>query len=440
MSAPYSATGATGAEAMMTEGYVDSYYARTIAGDRPRPALDGDTETEVCVIGGGMAGLATALGLAERGRKVVLLEARRLAWGASGRNGGMVGGGYSAGYRRLAAMVGEGPARELNDLTRAALALIRARIARYAIDCEPMTDGNIRCSWFDDGDALKAEADWLARVFGEAREFWPRAKVRELYRTRRYHDALFNAQGFQFHALNFALGIARAAEANGAVLHEASPVTGFDLGAETKAVETPRGRVRADHVVFCLSGYIDGLHPKLARATLPVATYVMLTEPIPRKRLESAIRAPYGVSDTRFAGDYYRPLPDGRILWGGRLSSAAAPQRLLRTMLGDLYKVYPQLEGIEGEVAWSGTMGYARHRMPQIGELEPGVWYCQGFGGNGMCTTTVGGEAVAAAIAGEDERIGLFAPFGLDFAGGRLGPAVAEALYAWWRLRDRLRA
>jgi len=424
----------------VTEDYVDSYYSRTLAEDRPRPALDGPAETEVCVIGGGMAGLATALGLAERGRKVVLLEARRLAWGASGRNVGMVGSGYAIGHRGLANLVGEGPARELNDLTRAALGLIQARIARYAIDCAPLGHGHIRCSWFDDSGALKAEADWLARVFGEAREFWPREKVRELYRTKRYHDALFSAGGFQFHALNFALGIARAAEANGAVIHEASPVIGFDLGSEPKVVHTPRGRVRADHVVFCLSGYIDGLHPRLALATLPVATYVMLTEPVPRDRLESAIRAPYAVSDTRFAGDYYRPLPDGRILWGGRVSSAAAPRRLLRGMLGDLVKVYPQLEGIAGEVAWPGTMGYARHKMPQIGELEPGVWYCQGFGGNGMCATTVGGEAVAAAIAGEDERIRLFEPFGLDFAGGPLGPLVAEALYAWWRLRDRLRA
>ncbi len=109
-------------------------------------------------------------------------------------------------------------------------------------------------------------------------------------------------------------------------------------------------------------------------------------------------------------------------------------------MLGDMYKVYPQLEGIGGEVAWPGTMGYARHKMPQIGELEPGVWYNQGFGGAGICATTVGGEAIAAAIAGEDERIRLFEPFGLDFAGGRLGPVVAEALYAWWRLRDWIRA
>ena len=423
----------------MAEGYVDTFYSRTIADDRPRPALDGDVEADVCVIGGGMAGLATALGLAERGRKVVLLEARRLGFGASGRNGGMVGTGYAAGPRRVAALVGESHARELHDLTVDAFELIRRRIKDYAMDCEPFVEGKLLCSWFDDADGLRADAEWIARVYGEEREFWPREKLRDLYRSERYYDALFNPRSIQFHSLNFALGIARAAEQNGAVLYENSAVASFDLAAEPKQVKTAKGRVRADQVVFCCSGYIEGLHPALSRATLPVGTYVMLTEPIPKDRLETAIRAPYGVSDTRFASDYYRPLPDGRILWGGRVSSSTAPDRLMQTMMGDLLKVYPQLEGIKGAVAWPGTMGYAVHKMPQIGELEPGVWYCQGFGGSGMCTTTVGGEAVAAGIAGNDERYRLFEPFGLDYAGGALGPTIAEMAYAWWRFRDWLR-
>ena len=423
----------------MAEGYVDTFYSRTIADDRPRPALDGDVEADVCVIGGGMAGLATALGLAERGRKVVLLEARRLGFGASGRNGGMVGTGYAAGPRRVAALVGEAHARELHNLTVDAFELIRRRIKDYAMDCEPFVEGKLLCSWFDDADGLRADAEWIARVYGEEREFWPREKLRDLYRSERYYDALFNPRSIQFHSLNFALGIARAAEQNGAVLYENSAVASFDLAAEPKQVKTAKGRVRADQVVFCCSGYIEGLHPALSRATLPVGTYVMLTEPIPKDRLETAIRAPYGVSDTRFASDYYRPLPDGRILWGGRVSSSTAPDRLMQTMMGDLLKVYPQLEGIKGAVAWPGTMGYAVHKMPQIGELEPGVWYCQGFGGSGMCTTTVGGEAVAAGIAGNDERYRLFEPFGLDYAGGALGPTIAEMAYTWWRFRDWLR-
>ncbi len=420
--------------------HVDSYYSRSIAQGQERPALESAIETEVCVIGGGMAGLATALGLAERGRKVVLLEANRLAWGASGRNGGMVGSGYAAGRGKMVRLVGETQARELNDLSRDALALIRQRIEQYAIDCGPMAEGKLSVSWFGAADRFGEEAEWLARVFGEQRDLWPVEKVRDIYRTKRYHEALFSPDSFTLHSLNFALGIARAAETQGAIIHEGSAVTGFDLSGDSKVLRTARGQVRADQIVFCLSGYIDGLHPVLARATLPVATYVMLTEALPPERLETAIRAPYAISDTRFAGDYYRPLPDGRILWGGRVSSNSNPRALLATMLGDLVAVYPQLAGIRGDVAWPGTMGYAVHKMPQIGQLEPGVWYCQGFGGSGMCSTTVGGEAVAAAISGEDERIRLFEPFGLNYAGGRLGPSVAAAVYAWWRFTDWLRA
>jgi gamma-glutamylputrescine oxidase len=166
----------------------------------------------------------------------------------------------------------------------------------------------------------------------------------------------------------------------------------------------------------------------------------MVTEPL-GERLEQAIRAPWGVSDDRTAQDYYRPLADGRLLWGGLVSCfKQPPRRLAEVMRRCMLRVYPQLDGVRIETAWDGLMGYARHKMPQIGQLSPGVWYAMGFGGRGMATTTMAGELVAGAIAEGDERYRLFAPFGLGFAGGPLGPAVAQTVYWSYQLKDWLRS
>lgn len=423
-----------------TAGYIDSHYSRTLANDAGWPALEEEVETETCVIGGGLAGLATALGLAERGRKVVLLEAERVGWGASGRNGGFVGHGFSLAAERLVAKVGKARARELWELNRQAHALIRRRIAAHGIDCGPLQRGTVAASWFDDEAGLRRQRDFMNENFDAGYEYWPRARLAEHYLTRRYHGGLFNPHTLHLHPLNFSRGIARAAAAAGARLHEHSPAIGIEAGADAKRVATARGAVRADHVVVCCSGYIGGLYGPLSRATLPVATYVMVTEPL-GNRLAQAIRAPYGVSDNRIAQDYYRPLADGRLLWGGRVSCfRTPPRRLAEVMLRCMLRVYPQLEGVRVAVAWDGLMGYARHKMPQIGQLSPGLWYAMGFGGRGMCTTTLGGELIAGAIAEGDERWRLFAPFGLDYAGGPFRPAIAQAAYWSYQLRDRLRS
>ena len=257
--------------------------------------------------------------------------------------------------------------------------------------------------------------------------------------SERYFDGLFNAHGFQFHPLNYCLGVAAAAEAKGACVFESSAVTGLDLDAAVKTVRTAAGSVRAAAVVIACGGYIAGLHRRLARAVVPVATYVVATEPL-GERLESAIRVPYAIHDTRFALDYYRRLADTRILWGGRIGLGREPRRLAELMLGDLVHVYPQLRGVRVETAWSGLMSYAAHKMPQIGEVSPGVWYAMGFGGHGMNTTTMAGEAVAAAIAEGDDRIRLFAPFGLAPTFGPLGAAAAQVSYWYYRARDALRS
>ncbi len=420
----------------MTAAYIDSYYSRSLERDEPYPALRGETEAEVCIVGGGMAGLATALGLAERGVSVALLEAKRFGWGASGRNGGFVSPGYPTESETLIRQVGLAGACDLYRLTQDAYDLIRARIARYAIDCGPV-DGLIRLSWFGRAAEMKEEAAFMLEHTGEVFEYWPAEKVAEHYSSPRYHDGLFQPKAMHLNALKLCLGTAKAAAGQGARLFEDSPVRRLEQRGGRRRVVADGGAVTCDQVVLCGSAYLAGIDKRVERATLPVYTYVMLTEPL-GERLPSAIRAPYGVHDDRFALDYYRPLPDTRILWGGRISMLPPPRDLKAAMLGDLLKVYPQLAGLRAEAAWAGTMGYSRHKMPQIGEIEPGLWVCSAFGGHGMCATTAGGEVVAKAIAEGDESHRLFAPFGLDYAGGILRPALVQGAYWYYELKDWL--
>lgn len=415
--------------------YVDSYYARTRADDRRRPPLDADATTEVAVIGGGMAGLAAALGLAERGRRVTVLEARRVGWGASGRNGGFVSAGFALGPDELVRKLGTPRAQELYKLSQEAVALVHRRAEAMGDGPRPIVDGIAGCSWFDDQAALERRAAWMNETFGERREVWSRDRVRAVWRSPRYHGAVFNPDAFTFHSLNFTRGVAERIEALGGTICEDTPVRHVELAGEPKRIRTDRGTLSADQIVICCSGYIEGLVGPLSRAILPIGTYVVLTEPV-GERLKDVIGAPYGVSDDRFANDYYRPLPDTRLLWGGRISRWTDPAGLTATMMGDLCRVYPQLADLKAEVSWPGTMGYAVHKMPQIGRLRPGVWYSQAYGGHGMAATTLGGELVASAIADGDERWRLFEPFGLIPAGGPLGTWYAQAVYWSYQARD----
>lgn len=423
----------------MMHDYIDSYYSRTLADDHRRAPLEGEVEAEICVIGGGMAGLATALGLAERGvTNVVVLEGKQVGFGASGRNGGFVSAGYSRSPAALVKSVGVEHARALYGLAQEAMGVIRRRVEQYAMPCGPLVHGKLNISWFDRPKELKANIAFMNETFGTKLEFWPRARVRDLYLSKRYFDAIHNPDSFHFHSLNFTRGTATAAEGLGVRVFEDSPATGLDLDGDVKRIRTARGTVKAKQVVMCTSGYLNWMLPRLRLSILPIGTYVMLTEPL-GERLKSAIRGNHAVSDNRFAPDYYRALPDSRILWGGRISMATDPADLDRLMLGDMLKVYPQLAGTRVEVAWPGTMGYATHKMPLIGELKPGVWVNTCFGGHGMCATTAGGETVAKAIAQGDESWKLFRPFGLSFAGGPLGPLAAQTIYWYWQLRDLMK-
>lgn len=417
-----------------------NYYRATADGALRFTPLSGHRGVETVVVGGGFAGLATAMSLLERGhRDVCVLEADQVGFGASGRNGGFVFGGYSLGQAELVKQLGLERAKALYGVTLDAVERIRQRVVTHQIACDVNDSGVLLANWFDDEDALKRQQAFMAEQLGVQWEFRSTAHTRELLASRRYFQSLHERQAFHFHPLQYAQGLARALQAAGVAVHEHSRVQRIEAQRGQWRVETAQGCVSAQNVVVTCGGYIEKLVPALARAVLPIATYVMVTEPL-GERLQAAMRTGAAVYDTRFAFDYYRPLADTRLLWGGRISvrDRTAPD-VARLLLRDMLRVYPQLAGVRVEYAWSGLMSYARHQMPQIGRLPNGLWFGMGFGGHGVAPTTLAGEVLARCISEQAAVPEGFAHYGLPSTHGVLGMAAAQATYWALQLRDWLR-
>ena len=402
------------------------------------PELTAEISCDVCIIGAGYAGLSAAAALAERGNtQVIIIESEQVGYGASGRNGGFVFGGFSLGNQALLSRLGAAPARQLYRLTLDAVELIRRRIDRYAIDCDRNESGVLLANWFDDDRVLQRQQDLMRTQYGVEWQRWSREQTREHLHTERYFGALHETNGFHFHPLKYARGLAAAMTAHGVQLYEHTRALRIDSRGPEKIVQTAHGKIRAQHVVVCCGGYIEQLLPVLSRSVLPVTTFVMSTEPL-GERLSAALSTSAAVYDTRYAFDYYRPLSDTRLLWGGRISIFnPQPQHIARQLYQDMLKVYPQLNGVRVEHAWSGRMSYARHQMPQIGQLPDGIWYAMGFGGHGISTTTLAGEVIAQAIVQQKKLPDGLEQFGLPSGFGALGLLAAQCAYWYYELRDR---
>ena len=409
------------------------YEATTDRGEMRMP-LRGAVKADVCVIGGGLAGLTTALELSRRKKKVVLLEAKQLAWGASGRNGGFVSNGFAEGIENVQKRVGLEAARALYSLSRHGTEYVRGEIAAGDPTLKMGEGWMVALRHFDNGN-FRSYRDMMQRDYGEDFQFLSPEQTREKLNSTRYFESKYDASALHFHPLRYALMLAGKAEKSGASLHENSRAQVVQKLGSAWRVRCAEGEVAAQHVVHCVSSLDRTIHKASGRVVLPVATYVAVTEPL----TQGGVRTSAAVADTRRAGNYYRLIDEGRLLWGGRITTRVSePARLAQEMKVDMLATYPQLGNPRIDYSWAGLMGYALHKMPLIGRDNEGQWFATAFGGHGMNTTAMAGQLLGRAIADGDDEYWRFAPFAPLWAGGQLGRVGVQASYWWMQLRDRI--
>ncbi len=411
-----------------------TWYEATASRGPARPSLKGIVEAETCVIGGGLAGLTTALELARRGVSVALLEGKRIAWGASGRNGGFVSNGFAEGMENVAARVGLEAAKALYQLSRFGTEFERREIAE-GDPAIKMGEGWQSCIRTSNAVEKQTGVEKMSRSFGQELQFFDVAATHARVNSPRYFQSSYDPTAFHIHPLRYALMLAGKAETAGARLFEDSPAVAVAREGSGYRVRTTEGELRCKSVVYCVSSIDRKLHAPTGRAVLPVATYIAVTEPL----AQDVIRTRSAISDSRRAGNYYRLIDEGRLLWGGDITTRLSePARLAERMKTDMLSVFPSLGNPKIDYAWAGLMGYARHFMPLIGTDGQGQWWATAFGGHGMNTTAMGGIVLARAIAAKDDEYRRFAAFGPQWAGGPFGRIGVQAGYWYMQLRDRL--
>jgi glycine/D-amino acid oxidase-like deaminating enzyme len=420
--------------------HTNSYYAATVNEVTDYPLLEGSVSVDVCVVGAGFTGVATALTLAEKGFSVALVEANRVGWGASGRNGGQLINGIS-GLAKIQKKYGNGITDMLWDLRWRGNDIIHDRVAKYGIECD-LKNGFIETALkprhMADLEEYAAQMEQHNHPYQY--ELWDREKTRRMLGTDAFLGGFVSYRDGHLHPLNLCIGEARAAHQLGVRIFEQSPVTGIEHGPRP-TVKTAQGLVEADSVVLAGNAY-HALEPKhLSNLTFPAGSYIVGTEPLPDEIVNEINPLDLAVCDLNEVVDYYRLSADKRLLYGGRCNySGREPASIKAAIVPRMLEIYPQLKNVRIDYEWGGTIGIVLNRIPALGRINQNVYYCQGYSGHGVSATHILGEITADAVGGTMEKFDLFADMKhFRIPGSQwIGNQIIALGMLYFRLKDRL--
>lgn len=424
---------------MKSQAHTGSYYAATANNDTAFAPLRGEQTADVCVIGAGFTGISTALHLAERGYKVNVVEANKVGWGASGRNGGQLIGGI-AGEKGIAKSLGKDVEDVFGELRWAGHEIIRERVQKYDIQCDlkfgyldvAIKERHVRDIEADYERLEKQDFPYEFRILSKE-------ETQETIGTSAYIGALLNMGNGHLHPLNLCIGEANAAASIGVSIHEQSPVLNIEKTRRPRVV-TENGAVSADAVVIAGNAY-HMLERKLRGIMFPVRSYIVATEPLSAELVEQINPKDLAVCDPNFVLEYFRLSADKRLLFGGRCNYFGEDPGVIKAnLLPRLSRIYPQLENITVDYAWGGTIGVPLNRVPQFGRISPDIYYCQGFSGHGVNVTHLTGRIMADAVAGSVEKFDMFAnvkPLTVPGAHQFAQPMVSLGML-YYQIKDRL--
>lgn len=420
--------------------YPASYYAASANPAPARAPLEGERAVEVCIVGAGFTGLSAGIELAERGHEVLVLEAAKVGWGASGRNGGQIVNGLNASLETIEGRYGRGTADFVATVMQEGGRIIRERAARYAIACD-LKDGNLFTAFTDRQvrELVAKQALWRGHGIDNF-ELLDRVGVQRHVASGVYAGGMLDRTGGHFHPLNLALGEAAALEELGGVIHEASPVTRVEDPAGRPVVRTARGVVRPEVLILAGNAYLGEVVPEIADRVMPFSTQIMATEPL-GERGRNLLPTDVCVEDVRYVLDYYRLSGDGRLLWGGgTVYGGTDPADIRAKLMPNLEKVFPELRGVRIDYGWSGNCAISFSRVPQMGRLGGQTYFAQGYSGHGVVGSHLFGRILGEAVDGDRSRFDVFerVPW-IPFPGGRRFAVPYSMLGSWWYgLRDRL--
>ena len=428
-----------GSTGIQSQTHTGSYYAATVNDITDFAALGGEQTADVCVIGAGFTGISTALHLAERGYNVHVVEANKVGWGASGRNGGQIISGI-AGEKNIAEHHGRDVEELFGELRWEGHEIIRERVKTYGIECDlkfgyldvAIKKRHMRDIEYDYARLEKAGFPHEIRILSKA-------ETQDTIGTDAYIGSLLNRGNGHLHPLKLCVGEARAAVSLGATIYEQSAVINVEKGGKPRVV-TEHGAVTADMVVMAGNAYHD-LDPALRGVMFPVNSFIIATEPLSAETVNEINPQDLAVCDPNFVLKYYRLSADKRLLFGGRINYFGDDPNVIKKHLRrKMTTIYPQLANVGIDYAWGGRIGVPTTRVPQLGKLAPNIFYCQGYSGHGVNVTHLAGRIMADAVAGTMEQFDLFAdvkPFIVPGAYTFSKPMVALGVL-YYKIKDKL--